>query len=128
MHKYPRFLEIATKLAESNIDYPKWPLGAVCVKGGSVLSFGQSKLKTDPRVCDLDLVAHNLALSIHAEEDAIRRCGNPKGATLFVSRVGRNGNIGIAKPCKKCQRLIRRNGIKRVYYTVDNSTYSVWNP
>jgi deoxycytidylate deaminase len=125
---FPRYLEMATRLAESNDNYPKWPLGAVCVKGGSVLSFGQSKLRTDPKVCDMDASHHKFSLSIHAEDDAIRRCGNPKGATLFVSRVGRNGAIGMAKPCKKCQRLIRKSGIKRVIYSVDDSTYSVWTP
>jgi len=115
-------------VAESNDTYPKWRLSAVIVKGGAVLSVGQSKLRTNPAVCDFDEPGVRERVSIHAEMDALKRCGNPKGAVIYVARIGRSNDIGLAKPCRSCQKKLIAAGIKRVVYTINNVEYGVWPP
>lgn len=124
----PRHLEAAVRLAHENDMYPKWSLGAVVVRGGNIIAMGQSKLNTDPGLCDFEQIGIRERVSVHAEESALKRCGNPRRATLYVARVGRNGKIGLAKPCQKCAKLIESHQIRRVYYTVSPDTYAVWTP
>jgi deoxycytidylate deaminase len=93
-----------------------------------VLAVGQSRLNSDPGLCDFDQIGIRKRVSLHAEEAAIKRCGNPHRATLYVARIGRNGKIALAKPCKDCRKLLTKSGIRRVFYTVDPNTYSVWTP
>jgi pyrimidine deaminase RibD-like protein len=62
----------------------------------------------------------------HAEARAIRKAD--KGATIYVARITRSGNWANARPCKKCQALIRNACISKVYYTISPNEYKVWNP
>jgi len=63
----------------------------------------------------------------HAETKVLKKAGY--GATLWVARVLKNGKTwAMAKPCPKCQALIRNKGVKRVYYTIGPGEYGVWDP
>ena len=93
-----------------------------------MLSVGQSKLSTDPALCEFFVHSPRPKVSIHSEVDAIRRCQNTNKATLYVARIGRNNKIAMSRPCKACQIAIKDAGIRRVVYTVDGSTYSTWTP
>lgn len=62
----------------------------------------------------------------HAESRVLRKAGH--GATLWVARVTRNGEWKMAKPCEKCQALIRNHSVKRVYYTIAPNEWGVWIP
>jgi len=42
--------------------------------------------------------------------------------TVFVARVGARDEVRFSKPCKKCQRLLQKIGIKKIYYTYDENT------
>ena len=60
--------------------------------------------------------------TIHAEEDAINKAlklnVNLSEATLFVCRIGgANKQWKNSKPCKGCDQLIKRYGIRKVVYT-----------
>lgn len=98
------------------------------MRGGSVLATGDSKLLSNPAQCEFLSGMPKPKVSLHAEIDALKRCGNSHKATLFIARIGRNDKIGMAKPCQSCQDSIKKSGIKRVIYTVNNETYSVWTP
>jgi deoxycytidylate deaminase len=41
-------------------------------------------------------------------------------ASIFVYREHKDGSIACAKPCARCERLIKKLGIKRVYFTIEN--------
>lgn len=116
-------IRLAKKIAEANDNHPQWMLGAVLSRGGSVISVGWNKPKNDPSM-DIPYAY----LSIHAEADAIRQVYDATDCVLYVARKRRDGNFGLAKPCKHCQILIRENGIKKVIYTVDNETIAIWKP
>lgn len=121
-------MDLSIKIAESNETYSKWRLACVLVKGGSVLSVGQSKLRCNPAHCDFDMPGIRERVSVHAEEAAIKACGNPRGAVLYVARVGRNGLPASSKPCLRCQSKILDAGVKRCYYLDENGVIKVWPP
>jgi deoxycytidylate deaminase len=59
----------------------------------------------------------------HAEHDAIGKVRNReylKGATITSYRVNRKGELRNAKPCPRCDELIRAVGIERVIYSDEN--------
>jgi deoxycytidylate deaminase len=63
----------------------------------------------------------------HAEARVLRKCDH--GATLYVARVHKDRvTVAKAKPCKRCQSLIRNYGVKKVYYTIGPNEWGVWIP
>lgn len=94
-------------------------VGAVIAKGGRILATGFNRrqpsktLGTDTR---------------HAEGQAIlqllkeRRLNDLAGSTLYVTRFKRSGVVGMAKPCRVCQQLIKSVGISTVVYTTNTET------
>lgn len=105
----------ATKAQASTFDRAR--IGAVIVKGGRILVTGHNEIRYSKRT-------GKTWPSIHAEEKVIltllKQPGGLKqlaGATIYVSRVLKNGETALAKPCKMCSNLIQAVGIKRVIHT-----------
>ena len=72
--------------------------------------------------------AHNyIGHKIHAEMSAFLKVRhydiNYNKCKLYSIRIGRNGSVTNALPCKNCQKLIYQSGIKRVYYTTIDGTF-----
>lgn len=108
-----RFFDIARKLSLKSQYHHK--LGAVVVKKGKVLGLGiNNPFKTHPR-------STNPFKTIHAELDAILSTdpSDLVGSDIYVYRQHKNGKPANAKPCSHCQELIKRSGIKRVFFTED---------
>lgn len=80
--------------------HPQHRLGAVIIRGGSVLA----------------TAANTERWHHHAERRALNACADPSGATLVVARStgGR-----LAKPCPACEIALRAAGIARVIYTTE---------
>lgn len=91
--------------------HDQWRVGAILMRGGSVLSTGYNRYRNSPAQVELD------GVSYHAEDVAIRKAGNVKGATLYVARITRRGYLGIAKPCARCQDLLMEHDIHKVVWT-----------
>ena len=118
-----KFLKLALRriLNESYSDHIQHRHAAVVVKAGRVLSIGRNRNKTHP-----DSVLYSdgerILKTIHAEFDAISRVKNKeqlRGATIYVARLGRNGHPGMSCPCKMCQQLINKHGLKRAVFTTE---------
>lgn len=68
--------------------------------------------------------------SRHAENSAIAELIGMKGhnskffdnCIAFVARVGARDDVRFSKPCRKCQKLLRKVGIKKIFYTYDADT------
>lgn len=105
-----RWLQIALKQAEA-APHSQWRVGAAIVRGGSLLSVGHNRYRNSPSQVDLE------GVSYHAEEAALRRAGDPDGATIYVARITRSGKLGMARPCQACQRLLLDSGIRYFVYT-----------
>ena len=105
-----RWLRLALAQAEQ-APHAQWRVGAALIRGGSVLSTGFNPYRNSPAQVELD------GVSYHAEDAAIRKAGDPKGATLFVARVTRSGRLGYARPCERCQELLMLNEVHTVVWT-----------
>lgn len=103
------WFNLAIKAAKGS-NCEKYKLGAVVMRGGAVISVG----------CNRMYPGHNG--SIHAEVSALKRNLDLKGATLFVVRVLKNGEIACSKPCVECEDAIVRSGLKNIWY-VDTGGY-----
>lgn len=127
----PRYLLEAVKAArennESYDEHLEYHLAAVLVKGGQVLSTGFNGSR--PNSFTRTFAASDHVFSTHAECDAIlraRRKIDLRGSKMYVGRISKKiCRIGLARPCDMCFEAARLYGIKRVYYTIDDSTYAV---
>jgi len=108
-------LDLAAKIALGGSPKRSFWLGAVAKRkdGAIVVSTNEKVQKPTP--------------TAHAEARVLRKAG--KGATLWVGRVMRSDHSwAMAKPCKKCQALIRSMGVVKVYYTISPGNFGVWYP
>ena len=59
----------------------------------------------------------------HAESRIARKLN--KGSIIYVIRIDRKNNLTMARPCKSCQRVMLRKGVKKVYYSINPQEYGV---
>lgn len=115
-------IRLATKKAHES-QFSRARVGAVIVRGNRVLSSGVNRIGYSK----FDL-GRKRPESIHAEAQAIlellkhRRQAELVGADIYISRVDRNNNTRMAKPCNHCAKLIEAVGINDVIYTTDTGT------
>ena len=59
---------------------------------------------------------------LHAECDALLRCHKAAvdGAEVIVARVRPSGKPGLARPCNTCESILKRSGVRRVFYTINS--------
>lgn len=114
MDRHTRFLNLAYRYTADRLE--AIPMAAVITYGSTVVCHGVNKSKSNPR----QLLEKNPFRATHAELDAIsrKRFKLQKGATIYVVRRLKNGNLAMAKPCVSCLKAIRSAGIKRVVYSI----------
>lgn len=111
-----RWLRNAMRAAEDSDG--GYRLGAVAVKGGSLLGRGINRHRNNPLLMpDLD----REAWSVHAEQACLRgiRPGRARGATLYVARLSPQGKARLARPCAACASVARAAGVSKVVYTTN---------
>ena len=118
-----RFLRLALRKIENEdyCDHIQHRHVAVIAKAGRILAVGRNRNKTHPASV-LHEDGKRILKTIHAELDAISKVKNKdqlRGATIYVARIGRSGYPGMSCPCKMCQELINRHGLKRAVFTTD---------
>lgn len=106
-----RWLRSAIAQAE-RAAHTKWRVGAVVVRGGSLVGRGCNRYRNNPAV------VHYHGVSYHAEDVALRKAGSKAmGGTIYVARLTTGGNLGLAKPCQRCQAMLTEFGIDTVVWT-----------
>lgn len=89
---------------------------AAWFKSGAALTFGVNSERCSKkfmrRYRDGTVRYH-----LHAEMDLLIKMGSQIADEIYVIRFRKNGEISMAKPCKYCQKYLRRYGVKRVRYT-----------
>lgn len=95
--------------------------GAVIRKSGKTISVGINHNVNDPKYLDDETAAIHAA--VHAEVAAMNACRKVdlNGATIYVARVLKTGDPRMSKPCENCQKVLKARGVKKVYYTLDNT-------
>lgn len=136
MHKH---LDRAIKnaLAHNYDDFLEYQLCAVIARGGSIVSVGFNKRQTNSfvehytdRVRGSD---RDYCMSTHAEMDAVAQVRSKTdltGCKMYVARIRPVGNLagenlGMARPCEICQKVLWAYGIRRAYYTINDNEYGV---
>lgn len=117
------FLKLAAKVAKpnSNKDPRNFWLGCIGIRNDNVIVSS----KNGPVFCTDSYVYQTIPDS-HAEGRVLRKMD--RGGTLYVARVHKNdGSLAIARPCIVCQIRIKAKGIKKVYYSINDFQYGIWN-
>jgi tRNA(Arg) A34 adenosine deaminase TadA len=108
-----KYLDLAVRIAKGGSEYRNYLIGCVGLRTDGAIVVAPNSWTKDPEP------------AAHAEARTVKKSN--KGSTLYVARVHRSGDWACAKPCVKCQALIRNKEVKRVFYTISNNEYSVWN-
>lgn len=112
-----RFLDEARKEALKSTY--KHRIGSVLVYKGQIVGRGfNDPKKSHPR-------ANTPFKTIHGEFAAILKCPVRflKGSEMYVYRHRISGTPGCSKPCEFCFQLLKKLGIKKVYYTTGDDNY-----
>jgi deoxycytidylate deaminase len=103
------FLIKAAEVASKRKDQRSFWVGAVGRRADGVY------------VCSFNGAAQNKCPEIHAEARLCMKLD--VGATVWVARMSKNGEMANAKPCPNCERRMRNQGVKKVYYTTGPDGY-----
>jgi deoxycytidylate deaminase len=97
--------------------------GAVLIKGGNVISVGCNK----PGHNHFSSMIKGSPIGPHAEVVSILGMKRSKTmkSDVYVVRINKTEELRNSKPCPNCQETLRYVGIKRVFYSVDENSYSV---
>jgi len=111
-------LEIASQVADLSTDRcRKAFIGAVSIRKDGTLV--RSRNGSTPR-------PEGISPSAHAEARVLRKSGY--GATVYVSRVKKDGSLGMAKPCSNCMAALKAMRVEMVYWSIDNNEWGACRP
>lgn len=113
--------------AVSKLSDHKQQIGCIVTIGHRIVSSGhnsKSKCHAIQAKMDKALFGEESRGALHAEVDAllplIKKGVDLTNASIYVYREHKNGSLACARPCQRCEKLIRQCGIRRVHYTVEN--------
>lgn len=115
MDRHARWINRAIKVASTS-NYSRWYMGALVVKGGAVLSSAVNSAKNHPTLMTPADIENGRG-SYHAEIAALRGCGDPSGATIYIARVTPTGLVGCAHPCSNCMKNLIDADVKQIVFT-----------
>ena len=105
-------------------------LGAVLVSHNKVVNASPNLEKTHPMQAHLnklrgfDPMSSGTRNTLHAEIATLLKSRDLdiewNKSMLFIARLKKNADLGLARPCNACMGLIKQYGIKNIYYTTDN--------
>jgi tRNA(Arg) A34 adenosine deaminase TadA len=112
-----KYLDLAVRIAKANYvpaSDRHYLFGCVAIRDDNAIVVSTNIRTREPTI------------NAHAEGRIAKKCGH--GAVLYLARIDRQGRWCNSKPCPGCTSLIRNRMVKRVYYTVSQDVYAVWNP
>jgi tRNA(Arg) A34 adenosine deaminase TadA len=123
MSRHERYLSRAHQEASAS-EHPRWYLGAVLVRGGSIVAMAHNVRRNSPYVTQ-----GAPGTSLHAEQAVIRKvfyqADRAEGTTLYVVRVNNLGQRRLARPCHRCYKAIVASDIKTVVYSIDDAAFGM---
>lgn len=111
-----RWLAVASRIAMESRERTRH--GCIIVKSGAVQGRGTNTYRNQPGI-----IEEINALSVHAEINALKRCGDLRGAVAFVARVNNHGEQRQSRPCPDCLQALKHAGVKRIVYTINGDEY-----
>ena len=116
-----RYIELCKRVAE-NSESSDYRHGAVLVKGSTVLNVANNKnvharFGKRFRKRDCGHATHHAELGcIMGVDRSITR-----GTDVYVVRVGKSGDLRMSKPCPMCEAALKHVGVRRVYYSINET-------
>ena len=94
--------------------------GSVVFKGNNIIGAGYNWPAAPP-------TDEHRRFSIHSERDALKGLHGTQilGSNVFSVRVTKGGALANAAPCTGCRKLLKRKGIKNVYWIEDGEVVSL---
>ena len=121
--KVKQYFNIAKEEAIKSKEHFKH--GAVLVKGSKKKKKGRNK----NRYCSFGKQFRKEPgdATLHAELSVILGMDRnvTSGGDVYVVRINNQGDFMLSKPCSMCEAAMRKVGIKKAYYSIDNNTYGV---
>jgi len=127
-----RFFERAADVAADS-SFDRYHLGCIAVLKNKIIAASSNKLKTHPKQAEYDRFRdfNNLRSdpknmhSLHAEIACLNMIKdqniNYKDLELYIVRLRRDRDYGLARPCAACMNYILSKGIRRIYYSTNLS-------
>ena len=91
--------------------------------GPRIIKIGYNRSKTHPRNLKYSYINRNGQymgdqVGVHSEMDAVIKLGitDCTGLTIVNTRVNRNNQLDMSKPCRGCMDMIKKLNFKSVYY------------
>lgn len=119
------YFKAALAIAELS-DHPQYKVGAVVVNKHKIISSGcntDTKCHPIQKKLDSDLFGSQCVGKLHSEVSAllplIKNRVDLSNATIYVARKNKQGELAMARPCSRCEKLIRSCGIRRIYYSCE---------
>lgn len=47
-----------------------------------------------------------------------------EGGEVYIARINKKGKVKTARPCPKCEALLKRSGVRRIIYTTESGAES----
>lgn len=112
-----KFCDLAKKMSYLS-DHHQHRIGTVISKKNKLISVGYNQIKTHTKSTH----TYNM---VHSEFHALIGLSlkETKGCEAYIYRANKKGELCLAKPCKSCFEMLKRAGIKKVYYTANNAWY-----
>ena len=89
---------------------------AAWAKKGSSIIFGTNSLRASAKFKRV-YPDGSEGFHLHAEMDLIRKFKPGEVSEIKVIRFARNGTPTMSRPCLYCQKILKKHGVRRVYYT-----------
>ena len=120
-------------IANASFEASKSPMlfkhGCVAVYGGKQIASGYNYYRTYSKD---KTILKDYTCSMHAEIDCIRKIKNSsfknklKNICLYVVKISSNDcEFKNSQPCSSCTAVLKDIKIKKVYYTVSGSTFTL---
>jgi deoxycytidylate deaminase len=124
-----KYFEMAKHMSQLS-DFQQHKIGAIFVYKGKVIASEKNSLKTNPLQKEYNKLRHFEYDSInngavHAECACILKTKDMdidwNKVSVFIFRQHKNGIRGLSAPCPACRQALIDKGIKKIYYTGENS-------
>jgi tRNA(Arg) A34 adenosine deaminase TadA len=117
-------LKLAAKIAlPVGEDYRNFWLGCIGIRKDGVLVSAKNGAVHSTAMPQED---YRILPNSHAECRTLRKLG--RGGVLYVARVAKhNHRYACSRPCIMCENMIRSYHVKKVFYTINEFQYGVWD-
>jgi deoxycytidylate deaminase len=93
----------------------KHKIGAILVKGGTVISKGYNQIRFSKDIKEFAKWDN----SLHAERECLRKVDKDKvrGGVIYIYREHKNGETALALPCEYCFEMLKSYGVKKIVFS-----------